>query len=47
MNNYEAFKSDLFIDAKNTPVVTSGSTGTPFKLFHNADKRARNSADII
>ena len=45
--NYEAFKSELFLNSKNTPVVTSGSTGTPFKLYHNADKRARNTADII
>ena len=32
---------------KNIPVVTSGSTGTPFKLFHNKDKRSRNTADVI
>ncbi len=46
-NNYEDFKSDLYLDKKNTPVVTSGSTGTPFKLFHDKNKRDRNCADII
>lgn len=46
-NNYEAFKSVDYINKKNTPVVTSGSTGTPFRLFHNQEKRARNTADII
>lgn len=45
--NYEEFKSLNFINEKNTPVVTSGSTGTPFKLFHNKNKRVRHVADII
>ncbi|WP_420322299.1 CoF synthetase [Flagellimonas sp.] len=46
-DNYDQFKSDKFLNAENTPVVTSGSTGTPFKLFHNQNKRCRNNADII
>jgi len=46
-NNYEDFKSSRFLNAKNTPVVTSGSTGTPFKLLHNKNKRLRQNADII
>ncbi|ULC58289.1 CoF synthetase [Flaviramulus sp. BrNp1-15] len=46
-NNYDDFKSAFFTGNKNTPVVTSGSTGTPFKLFHNKNKRLRNNADII
>lgn len=46
-NNFDQFRSSLFVDAENTPVVTSGSTGTPFKLFHNKNKRCRNNADII
>jgi len=46
-DNYEAFKSSEFLNKENTPVVTSGSTGTPFKLFHNKNKRLRNNADII
>lgn len=28
-------------------VVTSGSTGTPFQVYHNRGKRNRNSADTI
>jgi phenylacetate-CoA ligase len=46
-NNYDDFKSKLFIDKNNTPLVTSGSTGTPFKIFHNISKRNRHTADII
>ncbi|WP_066223980.1 phenylacetate--CoA ligase family protein [Formosa haliotis] len=46
-NNYNDFKSEDYIHKKNTPVVTSGSTGTPFKLFHNKNKRLRNTADVI
>lgn len=46
-DNYEEFKSLNFEDQKKTPKVTSGSTGTPFKLFHNKNKSLRNNADII
>ena len=46
-NNFEEFKSLQFINKNNTPVVTSGSTGTPFKLFHDKGKRSRNTADVI
>lgn len=46
-NAYEDFKSEMFKDKSNTPVFTGGSTGTPFKLFHNTDKRKRHSADNI
>lgn len=46
-NNFEDFKSNMYLKSKNTPVVTSGSTGTPFKLFHNTEKRNRNTADVI
>ncbi|MDO5980457.1 CoF synthetase [Flavivirga spongiicola] len=46
-NNYDDFNSDLFCDKKNAPRVTSGSTGTPFKIFHDQNKRDRSTADII
>ena len=45
--NYDNFRSAKFIDKENTPVVTSGSTGTPFKIWHDKNKRARNTADVI
>lgn len=46
--NYKSFRSSSFLDnPKNVPVVTSGSTGTPLKLWQNAGKRSRNSAEII
>lgn len=46
-NSFDNFKSDKFLNEENTSVVTSGSTGTPFKLFHNKDKRNRSTADVI
>lgn len=46
-NNYEDFKSEKFKNLTNIPVFTGGSTGTPFKLYHNDDKRNRHSADNI
>lgn len=46
--NFEKFRSSQFLDEENLiPVITSGSTGTPFKLFHNRDKHERNTADTI
>jgi len=42
------FRSKLFPDISNLfPMITSGSTGTPFKIFHDKNKRLRNSADAI
>jgi phenylacetate-CoA ligase len=43
---------DDFISSKFTPeslhsVVTSGSTGTPFMVYHDKNKRFRSSADTI
>ena len=46
-NNYESFKSSTFLKEKNIPVFTGGSTGTPFKLFHDKNKRNRHLADNI
>ena len=48
INENEAlFKSDIFLNKKNTTRSTSGSTGTPFKVLHNKNKIYRNSADTI
>ncbi|MGV8812915.1 MAG: CoF synthetase [Gelidibacter sp.] len=44
---YDDFKSSTFKDQKNYSAYTSGSTGTPFKLLHDKNKRDRNSADVI
>lgn len=46
-NHYEDFKSTKYKNKKNYSVYTSGSTGTPFKLLHDKNKRNRNSADVI
>ena len=46
-NCYEDFKSVTYKDKKNYSAYTSGSTGTPFKLLHDKNKRERYSADVI
>ena len=46
-DNFDLFKSIDFKDKPNFKVSTSGSTGVPFFLFQNSDKRTRNRADVI
>lgn len=45
--NIDTFISDKFNKEDLVSVVTSGSTGTPFQVYHNPGKRIRNSADTI
>lgn len=45
--NFDAFTSSVFTKEQQLPTVTSGSTGTPFKVMHHADKKKRNSADTM
>lgn len=45
--NFGEFVSGAFSISELIPVVTSGSTGTPFKTLHNKNKRLRNHADTI
>jgi phenylacetate-CoA ligase len=45
--SFDSFLSDKFTKPELIPVVTSGSTGTPFKVYHNKKKRLRNRADTI
>ena len=46
-DNFERFQSNLFPSDEKLPAVTSGSTGTPFKVFHSQDKKNRNTADTL
>ncbi len=46
-DNFERFQSELYKDKPKFTVSTSGSTGTPFKVHQNIDKRIRNMADTI
>ncbi len=46
-NDYEQFTSKTYRDTKNTIRKTSGSTGTPFQVAHNANKVHRNTADNL
>ncbi len=41
------FKAENFSDKELIPITTSGSTGTPFTVFHDLNKKARNYADTI
>jgi phenylacetate-CoA ligase len=45
--NFALFTSSAFAKEQQIPTVTSGSTGTPFKVLHHADKKKRNSADTM
>ena len=46
-DNFDDFISDGYEVGKLNRVVTSGSTGTPFGVYHDRVKKARNSADTI
>lgn len=41
-----SFQSDNYVSKKNYEASTSGSTGTPFTVLHNPDKRRRHMADV-
>ena len=45
--NYTKFQSPLYKIKKLHVESTSGSTGTPFKIYQNQEKRKRAAADMI
>ncbi|QLG46971.1 phenylacetate--CoA ligase family protein [Costertonia aggregata] len=45
--NFEAFKSTVYLDRPKFKVATSGSTGVPFFLYQDQNKKNRNTADTI
>jgi phenylacetate-CoA ligase len=45
--NLEAFISSSFSQSDAIPTVTSGSTGTPFKVYQHKEKKVRNAADTL
>ncbi|MCK6648617.1 MAG: CoF synthetase [Bacteroidia bacterium] len=45
--NYDRFISRQFKKSDLIKTITSGSTGTPFVVYQNRDKKNRNSADTI
>ncbi len=47
VENFNAFKSNIYEDKKVFKVMTSGSTGIPLTIFQNKNKKARNTADTI
>lgn len=45
--NFNDFLSNIYNENDLVSVVTSGSTGTPFKTFKDKNKKLRNYADVI
>lgn len=45
--HFDGFISSNYSEDELLSVVTSGSTGTPFKVFQDKNKRNRNTADTI
>ncbi len=41
-----SFQSDNYLGKKTYKASTSGSTGTPFTVLHNTDKKRRHTADV-
>jgi len=46
-DNFQALQSSGYIKSPKHEVSTSGSSGTPFKVYQNTDKVLRNRADTI
>ncbi|MBQ4819555.1 CoF synthetase [Aquimarina sp. MMG016] len=46
-SHFDGFQSKDFIELPKFTVSTSGSTGTPFKIYQNGGKRIRNMVDTI
>lgn len=46
-DNYDAFISNQFQKENLIKLTTSGSTGTPFQVFQDKNKKARNTADTL
>lgn len=47
LRNYEDFKSVKYKGSKLYKVSSSGSTGVPFGIFQDKNKKDRNTADVI
>jgi phenylacetate-CoA ligase len=45
--NFEDFKSQPYLNVPKFKVATSGSTGIPFTLYQDTNKKKRNTADTI
>lgn len=46
-DNFDQFTSSIHNSSTDHKVLTSGSTGTPFSIYQNKDKRIRNTSDTI
>ncbi len=45
--NFDDFKSSVYLNKNNYKVATSGSTGTPLFLYQDKNKRNRNTSDLL
>lgn len=46
-SQFDGFYSSQFAKEQLIKVITSGSTGTPFQVFHDKNKKNRNYADTL
>lgn len=46
-DNFKTFQSKSYLSKNNNIVSTSGSTGAPFQVIQNENKRQRNLADTV
>lgn len=46
-NNFDDFKSEAYHNLPKFKVATSGSTGIPFFIYQDANKKKRNTADTL
>lgn len=42
----ESFRSDTYANKKTFKANTSGSTGTPFTVLQDVDKKRRHTSDV-
>ena len=44
--SFDSFRSDVYLNKKTYKASTSGSTGTPFTILKDSDKKRRHTADV-
>ena len=46
-DNFDDFRSSEYLEKPLVAKYTSGSTGTPFRIFHDQNKKLQNTADTL
>lgn len=47
LENFNDFESNTFKESERLKITTSGSTGIPLQVWHDSNKKNRNTADTI